>query len=160
MPSAETIDSLDARILLALDKDPDTTTIALARRLGIARNTAHARLRHMTESGALTSFSHRVDPAAVGHGLVAFVSLAISQARSERAVAELARIPQVLEMHATTGDMDLLLKVVARDTDDLYRITNAMLSIDGVGRSNTTISLRTPVSYRIEPLLRHLYDTE
>jgi len=41
------IDPLDARILLALDDDPEATTLALSRRLGIARNTVHARLRRI-----------------------------------------------------------------------------------------------------------------
>ena len=82
----DTIDPLDARILLALDDDPEATTLALARSLGIARNTVHARLRRMTDSGALRTFSRRVDPVAMGYNLVAFVSIAISQSAGGSAV--------------------------------------------------------------------------
>src|SRR5947208_1618532 len=59
-----TMDALDARILLAVDDDPDATTLALAQRLGIARNTLQARLRRLRATGAVGQFSRRVDPAA------------------------------------------------------------------------------------------------
>ncbi len=154
------LDALDARILLALDDDPDATTLGLARRLGIARNTAHARLRRLLAGGALRSFSHRVDPAALGHGLVAFVSLAIAQRSSDAAMGELERIPQVLELHATTGDMDLLLKVVARDTGHLYDLTERIVAIEGVTRSSTSIALRSPVPSRVAPLIRSVFEEE
>ena len=47
------VDALDARILLALDADPRATTIALADRLGLARNTVQARLKRLEENGRL-----------------------------------------------------------------------------------------------------------
>src|SRR6202035_5796599 len=47
------IDALDAQIILALDDDPDATILSLARTLGIARNTVHARLRRLAEDGTL-----------------------------------------------------------------------------------------------------------
>ena len=154
------LDALDARILLALDDDPEITTLALARRLGVARNTAHARLRRLLDGGALRSFSHRVAPAALGHGLTAFVSLAIAQHGSVAAMAELERIPQVLELHATTGDMDLLLKVVARDTGHLYELTERIVAIEGVTRSSTSIALRSPVPSRVAPLIREVFEQQ
>ncbi|MEO5834665.1 MAG: Lrp/AsnC family transcriptional regulator [Nakamurella sp.] len=149
----EPIDSLDARILLALDDDPETTTLALARSLGIARNTVHARLRRMTDSGALRNFSRRVDPAAMGYQLVAFISIAISQSSGGSAVVGLQSIPEVVEIHAMTGEYDFLAKVVARDTPDLLRVTNAMLAVGGVVRTNTAISLVEAMPMRLRSLL-------
>ncbi len=149
----ETIDPLDARILLALDDDPEATTLALARSLGVARNTVHARLRRLSDGGALRSFSRRIDPAAMGHDLVAFVSIAISQSSGGSAVAGLRSVPEVVEIHAMTGEYDFLVKVVARDTPDLLRITNTMLTIEGVVRTNTAISLVEAMPLRLRPLL-------
>lgn len=148
-----TVDRLDARILLALDDDADATTLGLARTLGIARNTVQARLARLAAGGALRSFSHRVDPAALGYHLTAFVSLSISQAEGERAVAGLQALPEVVEMHAITGEADLLVRVLARDPQDLYRVTNAMLAADGVQRASTAISLHEEMPTRLRPLL-------
>jgi len=154
------LDTLDARIILALDDDPDATILALAQTLGIARNTVHARLRRLTADGALKPFSRRVDPAALGYGLVAFMSLAVSQAAPEGAREGLLALPEVIEVHYTTGDADLLAHVVAKDTSDLHRITQAILAIDGVDRTSTAISLAEIIPYRPRALLRRLADGE
>ncbi|MFI7587951.1 Lrp/AsnC family transcriptional regulator [Spongisporangium articulatum] len=149
-----TLDRLDARILLALDDDPEATVLSLARELGVARNTVHARLRRLNASGVVRGFSHRVSPEALGYGLTAFVAVAVAQSSAGPATEQLARIPEVVEVHATTGEADLLARVVAKDTADLYRITARMLAVDGVIRSDTTISLAELVPARVRPLLQ------
>jgi DNA-binding Lrp family transcriptional regulator len=147
------MDSLDARILLALDDEPDATSLALAKRLGVARNTLHARLQRLQSSGAVREYSRRVDPAALGRELVAFVSVALSQTSRHSATAALQAVPEVIEMHATTGEADLLLKIVALDTADLYRITGQILALPAVVRTSTVISLREELPLRTRALL-------
>lgn len=148
------IDALDAEILLTLDRDPQATVLSLSRTLGVARNTVHARLRRLANDGSLAPFSQRVRTGALGLPLVAFISISISQSSSDLAVAALQTIPEIIEMHATTGDADLLAKVAARDPADLHRITNAMLAIDGVVRTSTAMSLVEVMPTRTVPLLQ------
>ncbi|MEI4271516.1 Lrp/AsnC family transcriptional regulator [Klenkia sp. LSe6-5] len=149
-----TLDATDARILLALDDDPQASTMALATRLGLARNTVHARLRRLEDDGPLREPSRRVDITALGRTLLAFMTLSVSQrdAQAETAAA-LAAIPEVVEVLATTGDADLLARVVAVDTADLYRITELVLAAPGVERASTSIALVEVVPLRIAPLL-------
>jgi DNA-binding Lrp family transcriptional regulator len=153
MLSMSLIDPLDARILLALDDDPEATVLAIARTLGVARNTVQARLKRLARASALRDFGQRVDPAALGYPLVAFVSLEISQTSGDVAAAGLIALPEVVEIHSTTGDADMLVKVVARDTAHLYRVTNDMLTIPGVKRSSTAISLAELLPTRLRALL-------
>ena len=160
IPIPRAFDSLDARIILALDKDPEASALALSRTLGVARNTVHARLAKLESGGALRSFSRRLDPAALGYGLLAFLSLAISQARAKSVESGLEAIPEVIEVHATTGDADLMAKVVARDTADLYRITNRILEIDGIQRTSTAISVVELMPPRYDGLLARLSQQE
>ncbi|MDQ0119727.1 DNA-binding Lrp family transcriptional regulator [Pseudarthrobacter defluvii] len=148
------IDALDAEILLTLDRDPQATVLSLSRTLGVARNTVHARLRRLANDGSLAPFSQRVRTEALGLPLIAFISISISQSSSDIAVAALQTIPEIIEMHATTGDADLLAKVAARDPADLHRITNAMLAIDGVVRTSTAMSLVEVMPTRTVPLLQ------
>ncbi|MEV0638464.1 Lrp/AsnC family transcriptional regulator [Streptomyces sp. NPDC050619] len=152
----KSIDPLDARILLALDDDPGSTILQLAKVLGVSRNTVHARLQRMDRASLLLGFSQRVSPASLGYTLVAFVSLEISQSEGAGAMSLLENIPEVVEVHATTGEADLLTKVVARDTADLHRITTAMLSIEGVVRSSTAVSLSEVMPNRTRALLESL----
>jgi DNA-binding Lrp family transcriptional regulator len=148
------VDPIDARILLALDQQPQATVVALAAELGLARNTVHSRLRRLHDNGALGVHSRRLDLAALGYPLLAFVTLSISQHEGGRAAAELARIPEVIELLSTTGEGDLLARVAARDTDDLHRLTNAILDVPGVVRTNTSIVLKQLQPLTVSPLLR------
>lgn len=156
MPTMKSIDALDARILLALDDDPGATILHLAKVLGVSRNTVHARLQRMDREDLLLGFSQRVPPTAMGYDLVAFVSLAISQSEGTAALDLLETIPEVVEVHATTGEADLLVKVVARDTADLHRITTSILGIEGMVRSSTAVSLWQTMPNRTRALLTAL----
>ena len=86
--------------------------------------------------------------------LTAFVEHAVRQGAVDAALAELRKIPEIIEIHSTTGDADLLLRVVARDTTDLHRITNLMLETPGVLRTNTSIALLEVMPLRLTDLLR------
>jgi DNA-binding Lrp family transcriptional regulator len=153
MLSMARIDAVDARIILALDDDPDATILSLSRALGMARNTVHARLRRLAADGVLKPFSQRVDLAALGYELTAFLSLSVSQT-DPGLVQGLLDIPEVISAHFTTGDADLLVQVVARNTRDLYRITASILAIEGVNRTSTSVSLVEPIPNRPHALLR------
>jgi DNA-binding Lrp family transcriptional regulator len=120
--------------------------------LGIARNTVHARLRRLAADGALKPFSQRVDLAALGYELAAFLSLSVSQT-DPGTVQGLLDLPEVISAHYTTGDADLLVQVVAKNTRDLSRITASILAIEGVNRTSTAVSLVEPIPNRPHALL-------
>jgi len=134
------LDQTDARILRALDGDPLATTVALSRRLGLARNTVQSRVR----------------PRALGRPLIAFVTMTITQGDIEEITEELSQVPEILEMHATTGDGDLLAKVAARDPADLHRITRRLLDCRSVVRTSTAMAVLELVPARTAPLLDDL----
>ena len=75
------LDGHDARLLLALAQDPRATVLALAEQVGLSRNTVQARLARLEERGVLGSFERRIDPAALGYPLTAFVSVQLVQQR-------------------------------------------------------------------------------
>lgn len=151
-----TLDATDARILLALDHDPLATTVALSARLGLARNTVQARVRALEASGALEPVTSRVRPQAADRPVLAFVSMVISQGDVEQIAAEIAQVPEVLELHAITGDGDLLAKVCARDPADLHRVTRRLLDCGSVVRTSTAMAVLELVPPRTAPLLREL----
>jgi DNA-binding Lrp family transcriptional regulator len=156
MPSVMDLDALDARIVLAFDDDPDASQLTVARRLGVSRNTVNARLKRMQAGGLFLGFSQRVSLGVLGHPLLAFMSLEIAQDLGDSATAGLEEIPEVVEVHATTGDADLLVMVAARDADDLYRVTNEILDIPGVTRSSTAISLSQRMPRRTRALVERI----
>jgi DNA-binding Lrp family transcriptional regulator len=76
---------------------------------------------------------------------------------TQRSLAEvsdaLAQIPEVLEVIGLSGVVDLLVEVVARDGDDLWRLSEQLLAIPGVERIDTALAMRRFVEYRTGPLL-------
>ena len=147
------VDATDARLLLALAESPRATVLALAERVGLSRNTVQARLAGLEARGVLTSFERRIDPAALGYPLTAFVTVQVTQRMLAEVAAALHEVPEVLEVLGLSGPADLLVRVAARDADDLYRIAGQLLATDGVERTTTSLVMRTLVEHRVTPLL-------
>jgi len=154
MPSEHRADQIDARLLLALSDSPRATTIALADRTGLSRNTVQARLSKLDESKSLRSFERRIDPAILGYSLQAYILTNVTQRKLTHVGAALNEIPEVIEVHGLSGVADLLVHVVAIDADDLYRVAGDILDIKGVKRTTTALVMREMVDYRV----RHLID--
>ena len=153
MRSPGTVDSTDARLLLALAESPRATVLALAERVGLSRNTVQARLAGLEARGVLTSFERRIDPAALGYPLTAFVTVQVTQRMLAEVASALRDVPEVLEVLGLSGPADLLVRVAARDADDLYRIAGQLLATGGVERTTTSLVMRTLVEHRVTPLL-------
>ncbi|SDC19412.1 transcriptional regulator, AsnC family [Geodermatophilus telluris] len=147
------LDATDARLLQALGTDPRATVMALSQRLGLARNTVQARLARLEAGGVLAPFESRVRPEALGYRLSAYVTVQVVQRGLEEVAAALAALPEVLEVTALSGAADLLVRVVAVDADDLWRLTEQVLALPGVQRTDTALALRRYVDHRMGPLL-------
>lgn len=128
-------------------------TALIAARLGLARGTVQARLEKLSASGALRAYSTRVTPAALGRPVSASVQVELDQHQITEAIDALAGIPEVLECFAPAGSTDLLLRVVARDPDDLYRVSEEIRLCPGINRTSTSLFLREVISYRVTGLL-------
>jgi DNA-binding Lrp family transcriptional regulator len=153
------IDDLDARLLALLVTEPRIGVLECSRRLGVARGTVQARLDRLQARGVVRGFGPEIDPAMLGYGVTAFVTLEIRQARGHDPVSErLAAIPEVLEVHTITGAGDMLCRVVARSNADLQRVIDAVVDVEGVMRASTVIVLSDPVPYRVLPLVERAAD--
>jgi DNA-binding Lrp family transcriptional regulator len=149
------MDALDARLLDLFAAEPRVGVLEASRRLGVARGTVQARLDRLQSSGVVRGWGPDVDPAALGFGVTAFVTLEIRQVRGHDPLAQrLAAIPEVLEIHTITGSGDLLCRVVARSNADLQRVIDTIVGEEGVERTSTTIALATELTYRTLPLVR------
>jgi DNA-binding Lrp family transcriptional regulator len=149
------IDGLDARLIELLATQPRVGMLGASQRLGVARGTVQARVDRLQSRGVITGYGPDIDPAALGYGVTAFVTLEIRQAGGHDPVtAKLALIAEVLEAHTITGAGDMLCRVVARDNADLQRVIDAIVDVPGVVRTSTVIALAAPVRYRVLPLVR------
>lgn len=149
------VDELDARLIDLFSMEPRVGVLEAARRLKVARGTVQARLDRLQSRGVITGYGPDVDPAALGYGVTAFITLELSQPGGrDQVAARLAEIAEVLQAHTITGPGDMLCWVVARNNADLQRVVDAIVDVPGVVRTSTVIALATPVPYRTAPLVR------
>jgi DNA-binding Lrp family transcriptional regulator len=149
------IDGLDARLIDLLAAEPRIGVLECSRRLQVARGTVQARLDKLSERGVIKGYGPEIEPTALGYGVMAFVTLEISQRFGHEPVTtHLGTIPEVLEAHTITGTGDLLCRIVARSNADLQRVIDGVMSFEGILRASTNIALAEQIPYRTLPLVR------
>ncbi len=138
------LDETDRAILRILQEDARTPFSEVARRIDMSSATVHDRVNRMEEAGVIEGYHASIDPKTVGYGVSAFVGLRVEQGREEDALERLREIDGVCEIHLTTGEWDVILKVVAADTDSLRALMfEEVAEMEGFSRSQTMIILGT-----------------
>ncbi|MDV6976892.1 Lrp/AsnC family transcriptional regulator [Mycobacterium sp. 5-140-3-2] len=150
------IDRLDVDLLEMLARDARAGVLELASRLGISRNTVQSRLKRLEEGGLVAGYRPELDLARIGIATQAFIGLEVQQGRLGPIVEALIGIPQVLEIHATAGREDLLVRVATETQAGLQQLIEQVVGIPGVVHSTTTLALTTPLTFRAVPLLKDM----
>ncbi len=135
-------------------QDPRQTVVAMATQLGLSRNTVQARMAALEKRHAFLPFDHRINPGPLGYPLQAFISVHVQQQKLGALATSLAAIPEVVEAHGLSGRADLLVRVVSRGAEDLFRINGKILACDGVERTETSLAMNELVPFRMSPLLK------
>ena len=115
------IDKIDKQILYILQSNARISNAEIARQVGLAPSAILERMRKLSENGVIKNYETRIEPKEIGLGLLAFVFVRTTDCL-EITERELAKLPEVLEIHDVAGDDSYLLKVRTKDPDDLARL--------------------------------------
>lgn len=143
------MDEKDALILELLQQDGRMSNVELARAVELTPSAMLERVRKLEERGLIKGYMALVDPHALGLGLLAFIFVRVDETddvfgQEEKTAEGLAALPSVLELHHLAGEDCFLVKVRARDTDDLYRILKEEFGqFKNIRSTRTTIVLKT-----------------
>jgi len=141
------IDSFDRKILALLQDDARLTNNDLSERVNLSPSQCSRRRQRLEEEGLIAGYRAILHREALGFSLVNIitVTLATHNRDNARRFADLiARLPQVLEAHALTGEMDYVLKVVVPDLKALSSFVNdVLLPHESVQHVKTAIVLDT-----------------
>ena len=153
---AHCIDEFDRNILRELQRDGRRTNADLARAVHLSESACLRRLRALESNGTIEGYSAKVSPSAVGLSMSVFVTLSLttqSQTALKAFEEAVAQIPEVMECYLMTGTADYLLRMVARDVEDLERLHALRLTcIPGVSRITSSIAMRAVVKRSGLPL--------
>ena len=145
------IDNLDRQILQLLMRDVTRPYTDIAKELGVSGGTIHVRMKKLNDLGVIKGSQLIINPAAIGFDVCAFIGVFLEKGSEyKKAVEEMRRIPEIVEMHYTTGTYSMFVKIICRDTKHLREVLNEkMQTISGVQRTETFISLEESISRQI-----------
>lgn len=138
----------DAKILKLLQGNARLSVRTMAKQLIMPPTTIHSRIKKMEREGVIKSYTTVLDESKLGVGAKAFVFVTLS-ARSKKAslnnvLNEIAKYPEVREVCAISGDWDVLIKIMARNTDDVGNfVIKNIRKIKGVEKTFTAIVFGT-----------------
>jgi DNA-binding Lrp family transcriptional regulator len=137
-----TLDEVDRHIVRELARDARLPNNALADRVGIAPSTCLGRVRSLRERGVIRGYHADVDPAALGRPLQAMIAVRLqshARGRIRGFVAEVAGLPEVLNVFFLAGKDDFLLHVAAASTAALRDFVETLSSNADVSYTETSL---------------------
>ncbi len=146
------IDRLDRRILNIIMRNARIPSKDVAIVCGVSRAAIHQRIQRLIEMKVITGSGYNVDAKRLGFNTCTYIGVKLEKGSMYReVVGELEKIKEVVECHYTTGPYSMLIKVFARDNQDLMSILNNRIQhIPGVTETETLISLEQSFNREIE----------
>ena len=135
------LDPTDQRILALLQSNGRVSNADVARDLEMAPSAVFERIKKLEQRGIIAGYEARLAPKKLALGLLAFVFVRAEE-QGQTVGEKLAELEEVQEVHQVVGEDCYLVKLRARDTDDLARILNRSIkAIPGIVGTRTTIVL-------------------
>lgn len=150
------MDRIDYTLLEALQADARASLAELGKIIGLSISATNERVKKLVAGGAIRGWSVRLDPRKLGYPVLAFVNVLIDRPENEPGFLDaIGRIDEVQECHHVTGEWNYMLKVRARDPEDLENfIAQRIKTIRGVQRSYMMIALSTAKDREYVPCTR------
>ena len=146
MPSS-TFDQIDQRILAELQNDGRMTNVELAGRVGLTAPPCLRRVRTLEDEGVIEGYHAQLNAARLGYTITVFAMVSLkSQAESDLRAFEdhVAQLAPVRECHMLNGEIDFILKIVARDLQEFQEfLTTSLTTAPHVAGVKTSLTIRT-----------------
>jgi len=146
------LDAKDTAILTLLQRDCKLTAREIARRINSPITTVFAKIKRMETLGVIKEYRAIVDPNKLDKGTAAFILASVTyearngeQPFSQRdRASEIARFPEVQEVHIITGDWDLLIKLRADSVNSIGQfVIDKLRFVKGIQKTLTCMVFDT-----------------
>ena len=139
----EKIDDLDRQILNIITKNARIPFKDIAEDCEVSRAAIHQRVQRLIDTGVIVGSGYHVNPKTLGYQTCTYIGIKLEKGSMYATVVpELEKIPEVVECHFTTGPYTMMVKLYAKDNEDLMDLLNGKIQrIKGVMSTETLISL-------------------
>ncbi len=137
------LDPLDYKILEILVEDANLPYTEIGQRLDVSGGTVHVRMKKMESLGIVKGAQLLIDYSKIGWDITAFLGIYLDKSSLYEDVAkQLEKIPEVVNIHYTTGIYSIFAKIICRDTQHLREVLHDKIQrVTGIQRTETFISL-------------------
>ena len=147
------LDEINLKIMDILSRDSSTRFVEIARKIGISDATVHMRVRRLIATRIIRKFTVSINNSRIGYHHLAFMGINVEPGFAEEVVLGLSNVETVLEIHEMHGRFDLILKIRAKDLDEMRDIVvNKIRTLPHI----LEIELMTVLKSRKEEQMVHL----
>jgi Lrp/AsnC family transcriptional regulator for asnA, asnC and gidA len=142
-----------------LSKDSSMPFVEVAKQIGISDATVHIRVRRLIADGLIKKFTISVDNNMLGYDHLAFMGINIEPGFADEVTEGLLKIDEVLEIHEMHGRFDLILKIRAKDLDQMREIVvNKIRKLPRILETELMTVLKTRKEDQLVSLKREVHD--
>lgn len=147
----EKIDKLDKQIMEIISNNARIPFKDVAAVCGVSRAAIHQRVQRLIDMNVIVGSGYNVNPKSLGYKTCTYVGIRLEKGSMyTRVVDELNKIPEIVECHYTTGPYTMLVKLFARDNEQLMDLLNRKIQgITGVDSTETLISLDQSIKKQV-----------
>ncbi|QXT41245.1 Lrp/AsnC family transcriptional regulator [Gymnodinialimonas ceratoperidinii] len=146
------IDDKDRQILRELSRDGRISNLDLAERVSLSPSASLRRVQALEAQGVISGYRAVLDPAAMGIGFVAYMTVGLNlhtKGAQEAFEAAVARAAEVVECHNITGTVEYLLRVEVADLTTYKRFhTDVLGALPQVATITTYVVMGSPKDTR------------
>lgn len=138
------MDSTDKAILRILQRDSSTPVSDIAEEVGLSATPCWRRIKKLEEDGVIRARVALADMTALGLSLTAFISVKTAhhnEAWLKKFAEMIRRIPEIVEVHRMSGEIDYLMKVVVPDMGHYDRVYKKLIAAAEFSDVTSTFSM-------------------
>lgn len=146
------VDNTDLKILEILMQDAKKPFTEVAKKVFVSGGTVHVRMNKMEELGIVERTTLKVNYAKLGYDITAFIGIFLEKsALYDSVMAKLKAIPEIINIHYTTGNYSMFVKIHCKDTNHLKSVLHDKIQqVDGIERTETMISLEESLDRNLD----------
>lgn len=140
------MDEIDRKILRLLQEDNSLAASDIARQVGLSSSPCWKRINRMMSDGIIKRQTAVLDANRLGFGLTVFVSIKTGEHSGdwlETFSETVAGMPEVMEFHRMSGDVDYMLKVVVRDMQSFDEFYKRLIGSSALSDVTSRFSMET-----------------
>ncbi|MEC7895110.1 MAG: Lrp/AsnC ligand binding domain-containing protein [Bacteroidota bacterium] len=137
------IDNIDLKILSILSKNAKMPYTEVAKKVLVSGGTVHVRMKKLENMGVVKGTKLQIDYEKLGYKMKLFMGIYLEKSYLYRdAVRALKLIPEVIELHAITGQYTIFAKILCRDAVHLRKVLDTRIhKVKGITRTESFLSI-------------------